>query len=165
MPQYLFAQSEIDRIPDSVKAILFGKDRAIETTEYDVSLSPGRVLDENDEFAHLYPMSVSLVAKFIKAGLHPNTLKTLQFFGQHGERVETSKLLAILGMSYWRDLRGVIAGTTKRIRNMTGDQEATVMGWDDSEAEYKDDTYLAGGHIRVSPVTAEALKRYFASRK
>jgi hypothetical protein len=67
--------------------------------------------------------------------------------------------MATGGYDTWQQLRGFLAGLTKRVRTISGDPAAEF--WDAKDGPEVDDGEWTDDYLVIHPTTLESLRRYF----
>jgi hypothetical protein len=107
---------------------------------------------EDMNFTGVVDLMPEQVAHFMAGIKHERNIKCLRVIAEHGPVVD-AKLFGIENYSHFQ------ASMTKRIRTITGDENASLLTWAESEKseEGKPITY----YYAVSVITYESLRKYF----
>jgi len=102
-----------------------------------------------------YDMTARMTKKFM-AGVSEKTKRFLKVFAVNKGIGSIDDLLKATGGATLRDLNGIQAGLTRRLRKMDieDESEAYLLGWDEDDSEYE-------GHYYVSELTLKSLQNYF----
>ena len=102
-----------------------------------------------------YDMTARMAKKFM-AGVSDKTKSFLKVFAINNGIGTVDDLLKATGGTTLRDLNGIQAGLTRRLRKMDIDEEseAYLLGWDEDDSEYE-------GHFYVTEITHKSLQNYF----
>jgi hypothetical protein len=109
---------------------------------------------EQDDDPHLYEMNLQMIERFMEA-VSEKTEVFIRCFAKDGiGRVD--ELLEATGYKEPGNFRGVLAGTTTRLRKLFSDPDAYMIAWrEDPEVEDGE------GHYYVKEGTRQALEAYF----
>ena len=118
------------------------------------SLSPIETPDTEDR---PYDMTEHMTKKFM-SGVAEKTKNFLKVFADNDGVGKVEDLLEATDSKILRDLNGIQAGLTRRIRKLDidDDSEVYLLGWEEDE-----DDEEWGGHFYISEITTQSLKGYF----
>jgi hypothetical protein len=100
-------------------------------------------------------------------GLAEDQLKRLRLFAKGNGRVSLKQMLAATKGADLHVLSAFEGAVTRKLRRLVGDENRIIslIMWDyDAEKWDRDHTELVDGMFYVSPATAKALRKSFASR-
>ncbi len=104
-----------------------------------------------------YDMTEHMAKKFM-SGVSEKTKNFLKVFADYEGKGKVDDLLTATDSKILRDLNGIQAGLTRRIRKLDidDDSEVYLLGWEDDE---NDEEW--GGYFYTSKITTQSLKGYF----
>lgn len=108
--------------------------------------------DDTIDYDDVADLSINQVIHFMETVSAP-VVNGLKYIAEHGPRVHGNELLENAEVPALKDFQGA---TTKRVRKITGVDDAMLLGWDDW-TKYADGI----GYYAVTNVTYDSLRRYF----
>ena len=114
-------------------------------------------LETSDAEDRPYEMTEHMAKKFM-SGVAEKTKNFLKVFADNEGIGKVDDLLKATDSKILRDLNGIQAGLTRRIRKLDidDDSEVYLLGWEDDE-----DDEEWGGYFYISKLTTQSLKSYF----
>jgi len=102
-----------------------------------------------------YDMTTRMTKKFM-AGVSDKTKSFLKVFASNSGVGRVDYLLKATGGTTLRDLNGIQAGLTRRLRKLDIEEEseAYLLAWDEDDSKYE-------GHFYVTEITLKSLQGYF----
>ena len=149
--QIIITNEDLAKLSVSTRKELFGlKEEMNEGLKKDAGFH-----DEDQDTDMPYDMTVRMAKKFM-AGVSDKTKSFLKVFATNNGIGKIDNLLRTTGGTTLRDLNGIQAGLTRRLRKMDIDEEseAYLLGWDEDDSEYD-------GHFYVTKITLKSLQNYF----
>lgn len=149
--QIIITNEDLAKLSVSTRKELFGL-----TEEMNEGLKKDAGFHDEDQDTDMpYDMTVRMSKKFI-AGVSDKTKSFLKVFATNNGIGKVDDLLRATGGKTLRDLNGIQAGLTRRLRKMDIDEEseAYLLGWDEDDSEYE-------GHFYVTKITLKSLQDYF----
>lgn len=117
------------------------------------SLREGGVADTSGyNWTNRVDLTPGQIEEFFAPGLHVNTVTGLRAIATLGSPISSFSLTRF-GVT---DLAAFQRSTTRRVRSVTGDNQAFLLGWD----EWEDGV----GHYAVTPATLRSIQIYFEGR-
>lgn len=99
-------------------------------------------------------LGFDMLSRFM-GGLSPVTRRCLEVFALNDGKATMDQLTSAGGYEAPKELSGVRAGITRRVRQMLSNPHAQLLGWrTTSDKDW-------GGYFYVSGVTHQSLVRYF----
>jgi hypothetical protein len=118
------------------------------------SINPPETQDADDR---PYDMTEHMAKKFM-SGVSEKTKNFLKVFADNAGIGKVDDLLNATDSKILRDLNGIQAGLTRRIRKLDIDDgsEVYLLRWEDDEADEE-----WGGYYYTSEITTQSLREYF----
>ena len=104
---------------------------------------------EEFDWTNRLDLTPGQIETFLSRDLHQNTVNGMRAIAERGSPI-SSVLLRELGVT---DLAAFQRSTTRRVRSVSGDNEAFLLAWDDWN--------VGVGHYAVTPATLRSLQIYF----
>ena len=137
---------------DEIRSYFFGP--AAENTAPSTDTSLNDESDWETTADDLTPLGGNQITKFMRS-VSEQSRDLLRAFAATTDGVLTMKEVRRVGQyDTWQQTRGFTSGLTRRVRTITGDNEADFYGW--RGAENPDD-----GAFFVHPTTHQSLRRFF----
>jgi hypothetical protein len=113
--------------------------------------------ETQDDEDRPYDMTAHMAKKFM-SGVSEKTKDFLKVFADNEGIGKVDDLLNATDSKILRDLNGIQAGLTRRIRKLDIDDNSAVylLGWEDDESDEDWE-----GYYFISEITTQSLKRYF----
>ena len=151
--QLILDQNDLARLkPETLADILMSPTKA---TPVDSSLAPSLdPLDIGDiDYRAFVDLDLDQDPAFVH-GLHDLTIAGLRVIAENGP-VFDAKLLNKVEITNYSHFQGSL---TKRVRTITGERDAYLLGWDDWQW---DGDKLISGRYAVTPKTHRSLREFF----
>ena len=149
--EMIITNDDLARLSVSTRKELFGL-----TAEMNHGLEKNSDFNNEDQDTDMpYDMTARMIKKFI-AGVSDKTKGFLKVFATNNGIGTVDDLLKATGGTTLRDLNGIQAGLTRRLRKMDIEEEseAYLLGWDEDDSQYE-------GHFYVTEITHKSLQNYF----
>ncbi len=115
-------------------------------------------IETSDTEDRPYDMTEHMTKKFM-SGVAEKTKSFLKVFADNNGVGKVEDLLKATDSKILRDLNGIQAGLTRRIRKLDidDDSEVYLLGWEEDEDDEEWE-----GHFYISEITTQSLKEYFS---